>query len=345
MPRNMEFHDYSLKKSQTRTKFALFLVWSAILLIIILFIILTNVDQRQERDALLILIIIFAILSLFNCIFFVLFTIPTQWDDFDYSDFIKTDFDFTSSYGLKHRAFFYTRRDIDIDKDPSPKPTIIGLHGWGSHHREMDRYCLPTILQEGYLYFSYDARGQGKTPGNKNDLKQVDEAKEFIDKVLSLPYVDKKRVAVVGMSLGANKAAIAAYPNSNIKLVVMLSGPYDLGFTLKSMPFFMKIAYILLGFKVNHKVEDLQKYSGINYFKPDGIILAGNTTPTPNSNRVFLTACKKDMIVNYKNAVMAAEKLNLPPSNYKIFNNGGHIFKGNEWTLSVLVYKFIKERL
>lgn len=345
MPRTTELHDYNLKKSQNRTKVVIFLIWFIFLATILVYIQITKVDLPQERFHLVILIIIFAVLSLFNAIFLVLLTIPTQWDDFDYSDFIKTDFDFTSSFGLKHRGFFYTRKDVDIDRDPSPKPTIIGLHGWDSHHREMDRYCLPTILQEGYLYFTYDARGQGKTPGNKNDLRQVDEAKEFIEKVLGLPYVDKKRVAVIGMSLGANKAAIVAYPNPYVKLVAMLSGPYDLGFTLKSMPFFMKIIYIFLGFKINHKADDLQKYSGINYLDPNGVILNGDLTSTPNSKRVFLAACKKDKIVNYKNTEMAVEKLNLPPSNYKIFNSGGHIFEGNEWTLSVLIYKFIKERL
>ena len=76
------------------------------------------------------------------------------------------------------------------------------------------------------------ARGQGQSPGNRNDFFQFEEeTKEFIACIKSLSYVDKTRIVVMGMSMGSNRSALAAYPNPEIKLLVLVSGPYDLKLT------------------------------------------------------------------------------------------------------------------
>ena len=271
--------------------------------------------------------------------------VPTLWDDYDYQGLVKRDFQFTAeSTGREHFAYLYTKEGINID-DGAVHAAIIGLHGWGNHHREMDRYALPTIQEEGYLYFTYDAQGQGLTSGDLNDLDQISEAEDFIEHVKSQPFVDKSRVCVMGMSMGAAKTAVAAYPDPDVKIVLMYSGPYDFPLTIEKMGLFEKIAHTISKFSLKHPQKQLEKYSGINYFRPDGVVRTGDDEPTPNSDRVFMAAALDDPLVHPQNTLNAIEKLDLREENYCLYKGGGHTLEGNEWSLAVSSYKFIKERL
>ncbi len=269
--------------------------------------------------------------------------IATNWDDMDYSRLQKMDFPFNSSDGLKQAAFLYIPDGIEFKSDMIPHKTLIGLHGWGSHHREMDRYCLPTVEREKFLYFSYDSFGVGLTPGSKNNFNQFIHAQEFIAKVLSLPFVAKGQVAVVGMSLGAAKAAYAAYPNPNIRAVVMLSGPYDLIMSMEDMTRMEYFIFKLFGFQFKASREDLIAYSGMHSFTPEGIVLTGNTTPTSNDDRVLLLANQDDPAVTVKNTNLAIQKLNLSVENYRIFPKGKHVFYGNEPYVALEIYTFLQK--
>ncbi|QEE15016.1 alpha/beta hydrolase family protein [Promethearchaeum syntrophicum] len=271
--------------------------------------------------------------------------IATNWDNIEYTGLIKRDFRFITSNGVRNYAYIYYPENFDLESDLSPRKTIIGLHGWGSHHREMDRYCLPIIKKENYLYFTFDARGQGQTPGNKSDFGQIEDAREFLELVLKQPYVDKKNVVVVGMSLGAAKTAVVAYPHPNIKAVVMLSGPFDLLLTKKIMTLKERIIFALFGYNFSVPDEDLRKYSGINYFKPEGIILQGDTQPTPNHDRVLLLANRDDPTVKVVNTEKAIEKLQLKHENYRIFKRGHHCFEGNEYFVALEMADFIRKMM
>ncbi len=269
--------------------------------------------------------------------------IATNWDDMDYTGFRKTNIPFEGIGGTPQAAYLYIPDGIDIEN--SKTPAVIGFHGWNSHHREMDRYCLPTAFSEKFLYFTMDARGQGNTPGNKNDFDQFDDAIKFIDMVASLPYVDNTRIAVVGMSMGAARTAYAAYEHPYVRSCVMLSGPYDLYYTRYHLLFIQKVLFTLSGCKFPKTDESLRKFSGINKFNPDGVKLAYSETKIPNEKRVFLAANKNDPVVTWKNTEMAIEKLKLPASNYRIFPKGNHCFDGNEYYISVDIYRFLKRSL
>jgi dienelactone hydrolase len=345
MPRNMELHDHFPKQTYNRM---LLHLWEAFIILLfgtVFFILLVDFEYLWMEVLTWIFLILFVLISIALPIIISLTKVLTLYDDFDYSNVAKTDFDFTSSFGLKHSAYFYSRKDVDIDADTTPRPTIIGFHGWGSHHREMDRFVLPTIIEEGYLYFIYDSRGRGLTKGNKNQMEMFEESKEFIAKLKSLPYVDKKRIAVIGMSMGAAKAALAAYPDPDIKLLLTMSGPYDLKYSKEHMSFFDKFFFLLSGFRWNATEQEFKKYSAINVFKKEGIILNGNSKPTPNNDRVLLIADADDGLVRPENTIHAKEVLNLSDKNCIIFPRGGHSHQGNEYNLAVAIYKFLKERL
>ncbi|MHA1339222.1 MAG: alpha/beta hydrolase family protein [Promethearchaeota archaeon] len=289
-------------------------------------------------------ILISIILALYSSI-----KVSMEWLDFDYSYVEKKPFEFISSDGIRHNAFVYIKKGLNLDlmedKPQTKLPAIIGFHGTYASHRKMDRFCVPIVNELGYLYFIYDARGEGNTPGNKNDPRTIDDAAEFIEHVKKFPLVDQKRIAVIGTSMGAVKAAIHGYPNPDVKVVILLWGPYDLKLSLQKLNKLNRLLFKLLGYDFNRNEDLLEKYSAINYFKKEGVVLKGDSQPTSNSERVFLIAKKDDKFVTYENTLKAVEILNLDEKNYRIFQKGGHSHHRNAWAICAAIFNFIKEKL
>ncbi|MBN2156809.1 MAG: prolyl oligopeptidase family serine peptidase [Candidatus Lokiarchaeota archaeon] len=180
------------------------------------------------------------------------------------------------------------------------------------------------------------------TPGDKSDFRQIDDCKDFIDTVAALPYVNRNKIMVVGMSLGATKAAVVAYPHPDVRGIIMMSGAYDLLFTKNSMSKLEYLLYKANGFKFPNDDKELEKYSAVNYFKAEGICLRDEVKPTPNNARVFMMANKNDPVVKYENTLNAIQLLNLPPENYSIFEKRGHYFEGNEYWVAIEINSFIQ---
>ncbi|TFG16259.1 MAG: alpha/beta fold hydrolase [Promethearchaeota archaeon] len=270
------------------------------------------------------------------------YKIATLWDDFEYKKLVKQPFNFKAKDGMKQFAYIYIPESINLENTSKKLPAVIGLHGWGSHHREMDRYCLPIVQKNQCIYYTYDSVGQGLTPGDKSDFRQINDCQDFIDTIAALPYIDRKKIVVVGMSLGAMKAAVVAYPHPDVRGIIMMSGAYDLVYTKNRMS---KLEYLLFkwnGFKFPNDEKELKKYSAVNYFRAEGICLRDDVEPTPNSARVFIMANKNDPVVRYENTLKAIQSLNLPPENYSIFEKGGHCFEGNEYWVANEINTFIK---
>ena len=106
---------------------------------------------------------------------------------------------------------------------------------------------------------------------------------EFISLIKFLPYVDKSRIAVVGMSMGANTTALAAYDDPDIKVIVMLSGPYDIQLTRQKMGFWPRLGYHLSRMKLDYSPEEYVSVSGINHFRSRGYLYSLNK---PNTLRI-----------------------------------------------------------
>jgi dienelactone hydrolase len=338
-------NDFNPKK-MWRNGLHLIQIVGIVVWIIVIVILLLN-QPLSQRNLILIVIcmVLLLIIGIGSNLYLDLGKVPTNWDDFEYYGLVKRDFPFTPEDGQKVFSYCYFPEGENLKETTRKYPAIIGLHGLNSHHHEMDRYGVPLARQIGALYFTYDAYGHGKTPGNKGDFRQIKEAKNFIDLIKDLPYVDSKRIAVIGMSLGAAKTMVAAYPHPDVKVVVALSGPYDFLKTRNEMKLKDKIGYALFGIKLNQSDEVMKSYSALYYMKPEGIVLHGHTTPTPNNDRLFLAANLDDPLVSYENTKRAIEILQLAPSNYRLYKSGGHAFEGNEFDLAVLVYDFVKSRL
>lgn len=278
-------------------------------------------------------------------------TFATIWDNMDYTGLIKRDLIFTTSDNKQIRGYLYYKSDLNpLEQQENPikkYPVVIGVHGYGSHHKVMDRYCLPSLMKLGYVYFTYDARGHGinKKGFVPYDPAAFQELADFISEIKQLPFVDARRIGVIAMSYGASKASVIAYPDPDVKLLIFLSGIFDIILNKEKASIIEHIKLYLTGFRWTKDPSYFKALSGIYLFKKEGIILRGNTEPTSNNERVFIFSNRDDPQANIQNTYDAIEKLGLGPLNYRIFPTGGHHFKGNEYFLSVKIFDVLQKYL
>ncbi|MHA1473863.1 MAG: alpha/beta hydrolase [Promethearchaeota archaeon] len=340
-----DLHDSNPKQKWDNSHSLRKILWLVIYISLIIIISIIPMENWSQKALIFILVTLLGVLFYFILKKLENEFIHTIWDDADYSGLIKKDFPFEPIPGEKIFAYIYHNDGIKLDASQEKFPAIIGLHGWGASHREMDRYCLPFVKNRNILYFTYDDLGSGLSSGDKNDFKQFENARKFIDVIHSLPYVDKSRVGLIAMSLGAAKGSVVGYTNPKIKSLVLLSGVYDLQKHFTSVPSISQLILSRKLKKMNISSADLRKYSGINYFKSEGIVLFNQKLITPNKDRVFLCANRYDGGINWNQTAKAIEKLKLPPENYRIFMKGDHRFEGNEFFLAVDIFQFLDSSL
>jgi pimeloyl-ACP methyl ester carboxylesterase len=106
----------------------------------------------------------------------------------------------------------------------SPAPGAVLCHGFGSSHRVM-KDIARIMANKGIATFIFDFRGHGSSDG-AIDGKQADDAVDAWNFLKKFPEVDKTRMGLIGHSLGAMSAIIAAAKIESLKVLVSLCCPY-----------------------------------------------------------------------------------------------------------------------
>ena len=122
------------------------------------------------------------------------------------------------------------------------RPAVVLIHQGGSDRTEWAAF-VPKLLQEGYVTLAYDVRGHGQSDKVKsigalfNDPTQAPlDLQAVLHYLAALDFVDAKRIAVVGSSIGANLACVASgRPEYRIKTAVAISGKTSAVFNLADM--------------------------------------------------------------------------------------------------------------
>ncbi len=98
-----------------------------------------------------------------------------------------------------------------VEDHEQPAPVIVIAHGWGSNRSSMLRY-VPSLHEEGYAILLYDARGHGESGDVHavSGLTMRDDLRAAIAYVATRPDIDRKRIGVIGHSLGAFGSILAA---------------------------------------------------------------------------------------------------------------------------------------
>ncbi len=104
-----------------------------------------------------------------------------------------------------------------------PAPTILVLPGRGRDFKGME-WLLKPLAQKGYVVMAIGYRGIPI----RYYLKDVEDARNGITHLESLPYVDRSRIGIYGHSRGGMAALMsAASGDKRIKSVVSASAPTD----------------------------------------------------------------------------------------------------------------------
>jgi len=127
-----------------------------------------------------------------------------------------------------------------------PAPCLIALHGLGGN-KELMAYFAQYALRLGYATLAIDEYGQGERPraeapggpdvaalaaGIRQTVVDVRRGLDYLD---ARPDINRSRIGLVGVSLGAMIGTVSAGVDSRIKAAVLISGGGDWGLILQSL--------------------------------------------------------------------------------------------------------------
>jgi len=134
---------------------------------------------------------------------------------------IETGIEVEAADGLKLAGTFFAPADL-----PPPWPGVILLHMiYGS---QQDWGDFPERLNEaGFAVFTIDLRGHGKTGGEMDWDQSRDDLQRVWSYMTGRAEVDQNRVAIIGASMGANMALVAAAAQPEVRALGLLSPGLD----------------------------------------------------------------------------------------------------------------------
>lgn len=104
-----------------------------------------------------------------------------------------------------------------------PFPGAVLCHGFGASHRAMEASAR-ILTNQGIATLIFDFRGHGSSEGAL-DGKMVNDVVAAWNTLKQFPEVDEKRMGLIGHSLGAMSAIMAAGKVDNPHAVIALSCP------------------------------------------------------------------------------------------------------------------------
>lgn len=104
-----------------------------------------------------------------------------------------------------------------------PLPGAILCHGFGASSRAMEPSAR-ILTSKGIATLTFDLRGHGASEGTV-DGKIIDDIMDAWNFLAQLPEVDTGRIALIGHSLGAMSAIMAAAQIHKLRALVALSSP------------------------------------------------------------------------------------------------------------------------
>lgn len=231
-------------------------------------------------------------------------------------------------------------------------PAIIISHGFTGNYTDSNGICM-EFAKMGYAAFCFsfcggtrlDAEESVKSEGKTTEMSVRTEVKDLIavkDYVRSLPFVDTKKLSLMGFSQGGFVSGLtAASCGEEIEKLIMvfpalcipdharkgcLGGAcYD----LKTVPDVIDCGNILLGKAFHEEMADMDPYLEIAAYKGPVLLIQG----------------MDDNVVNYSYAVRAKENYQKGQCHLQLVREMGHGFtKEQEESMIASVRQFLLER-
>ncbi|MGQ9781993.1 MAG: alpha/beta hydrolase [Nitrososphaeria archaeon] len=129
------------------------------------------------------------------------------------------DISFTSS-GNKIVGYLYRP-----EKTEKSLPAVVLCHGYPGDTKNLD--VAEALAFEGYAALIFYYQGAWGSEGTYSLTKLEENARDAIEYVLSLPFVDSRRLAMIGHSMGAVPVSKTVSSDRRIKTAVFLSPATD----------------------------------------------------------------------------------------------------------------------
>jgi pimeloyl-ACP methyl ester carboxylesterase len=197
------------------------------------------------------------------------------------------------NHGLKLKGKILLPAEAGSDK---LVPGAVVCHGFGSDQRAVEK-SAEMLAAEGIATIIFDFRGHGASEGAVDD-KIVDDAVDAWDTLKNFPGVDNNRMGLIGHSLGALSAVMAAGRVGNPRVLVALNCPpkVDKKLVESTLPSY----FGHWGRKENHILE-FPRHGNIPWIKGIGSFLV----------RLYMFACGYHVSVNVQRFVLGVIKMNM----------------------------------
>lgn len=127
---------------------------------------------------------------------------------------------FVNHIGIKVAGNVYLPADFDKSKTYA---AIVTVSPAGGAKEQTAGFYAKKLSEKGFVTIAFDASFQGESGGElryqENPTARVEDVRGAVDYLVSLPYVDDKRIGVLGICAGGGYAASAAMTERRIKAV------------------------------------------------------------------------------------------------------------------------------
>lgn len=110
-----------------------------------------------------------------------------------------------------------------------PFPAVAIIAGSGPQHRNAFRELTGSLIGRGIAVLSYDKRGCGQSTGDLSAAtlgELTDDASAVTAYLETRKDVDRKRIALIGMSQGGLIAPAVAAQRADVAAIVLLGAPF-----------------------------------------------------------------------------------------------------------------------
>lgn len=135
-------------------------------------------------------------------------------------------------------------------------PALAVLHGWGGNAGTMLPLAMP-LHQAGYALLFFDVRSHGRS--DADTFSSLPRFAEDLDHALNWlklqPGVDSKRIGVIGHSVGAAAALLAASRRDDLAAVVSIAAFMHPSSVMRRLLASWHVPYVPVGWYILHYVQ------------------------------------------------------------------------------------------